>query len=53
MAEELVPNDAPAVKCSYCGRVYQDDEKHDMGFEMKDWAICSRCFMDACNKSAV
>ena len=41
---------APAVKCSYCGTVYQDEDKSDMGFETGDWAVCSKCFRKACDK---
>jgi hypothetical protein len=41
---------APAVRCSYCGEVKQDEEKHDMGFETEDWAVCSKCCKKAFDK---
>lgn len=41
---------APAVKCSYCGKIYQDEDKSDMGFESSEWAICSVCFKKVCDK---
>lgn len=51
MVEELVISGAvPAVKCSYCGKVYQDEERQDMGFETDEWVICSKCFRKACDK---
>jgi len=51
MAEESL-SEPPAVKCSYCDKLYQDDEKHDMGFETDKWAICFGCFRKACDKVA-
>ena len=47
--EGLIELTAPAVKCSYCGKLYQDKEKQDMGFEMKDWAVCFACFKKICD----
>lgn len=41
---------APAVRCSYCKKLYQDKEKHDMGFETDNWAICSKCAKKAFDK---
>ena len=41
---------APAVKCSYCEKIYQDEDKSDMGFESSDWAVCSACFRKVCDK---
>jgi len=41
---------APAVKCSYCRRLIQPDDSHDMGFESDDWAICFKCFRKVCDK---
>lgn len=57
MAEELSDfktglTQPPAVKCSYCGRTYEDKNKDRMGFEADDWAVCFRCFKKACDKVA-
>ncbi|MHA1852567.1 MAG: hypothetical protein ACTSUF_03560 [Candidatus Heimdallarchaeaceae archaeon] len=52
MEEELKVEmpEAPAVKCSYCGKLYQDEDKQDMGFETDDWAICFKCFKKLCDR---
>jgi len=39
-----------AIKCSYCQKLIQDNEKNEMGFETKEWAICGKCFIDVCDK---
>jgi hypothetical protein len=49
MAEELSSLPAPAVRCSYCKKLIQDDDKRDMGFESDDWAICFKCFRKMCD----
>ena len=50
MAEDLELISAPAVKCSYCEKVYDDSEKHNMGFEDDKWAVCFKCFRKICNR---
>ncbi len=49
MAEEL-PSEVPAVRCSYCKELHQDEDKKKMGFESDDWAICFKCFKKICDK---
>jgi hypothetical protein len=43
----VVQSDAPAIKCSYCRKIIQDEDKHDMGFETDDWAVCAKCVRKA------
>ena len=40
----------PAVKCSYCGDLHQDEDKEKMGFESDNWAIDFKCFKKVCDK---
>ena len=50
MVEGLVPEAGPAVKCSFCGKTYLDEDKHNMGFETDEWGICFCCFRKVCDK---
>ena len=38
-----------AVRCSYCGNLYKDEDEYDMGFEAADWAVCFGCFRKFCD----
>lgn len=54
MAEEWTKDETnvSAIRCSYCGRLYQDDQRYNMGFESDNWAVCFACFRKACNKAS-
>ena len=38
-----------AVRCSYCSKLYNDDDERNMGFESTDWAVCFKCFRNFCD----
>jgi len=40
-----------AIRCSYCGKLYKDEQERDMGFETDDWATCFQCFRKFCDKA--
>jgi hypothetical protein len=42
---------APAVRCSYCQKLFQDNESYKMGFETDKWAICADCAKTVFDKS--